>query len=103
MADRYGDDMAFRKMMEERTESNLISNDTSTRDNTVGVSKPATQNLAQSSTIKSTPNQFDKNCWEYWEQNVPNRFNPYDGRSVAAVEANSKEQGDKMKKSSSSG
>lgn len=58
MADRYGDDMQFKKMMEkmkrERTPAN--SRTSSVRKKFIKVP------------VGSTPKELDKNNWEYWEK-----------------------------------
>lgn len=107
MADRYGDDMEFKKMLEETTPQTLDSNcikSTSTKEVICSNSSSTVKRVAKAS-VGSNSREFDKGNWEYWEKNVPNAFNPYDGRSVPAIgqQGNHKDNRKLDKKSSSSG
>ncbi len=90
MADRYGDDMAFKKMMEEMTESNSASTNNALPMSKGGDKKDVAKKGPDTS---KSCKELDKSSWEYWEKHVPNRFNPYDGRSVLAIEEHNKDGG----------
>ena len=61
MADRYGDDMQFKKMMESSNGKG------SAKDNNTGGASVPRKKLVKVP-VGCTPKELDKNCWEYWEK-----------------------------------
>ena len=58
MADRYGDDMQFKKMMERMKRESTPANIRTSNIKKKFIKVP----------VGSTPKELDKNNWEYWEK-----------------------------------
>ena len=61
MADRYGDDMQFNKMMEASNGKGSVAGSTSNN-------APLRKKKLVKIPVGCTPKELDKNCWEYWEK-----------------------------------
>ena len=87
MADKYGNETDFKKMMEKFNRDcsgNNSNSQVSNQDSAMTVTRKLARNYPTPDS--KIAKEFDKSRWEYWEKHVRKKLTDSDGRKVMVYE-----------------